>query len=142
MCTSKIMPDCKGKKVAVKTSPKLWASLKDKIHKGSKGGPSGKWSARKSQLLVAAYKKSGGKFKGSKSKCNSLTKWSKEDWNYIGGKGSNPKKHKGRYLPRAVREKLSPKQKALENRRKGSKRGQNVKYSPAVVKLMHKSKIL
>ena len=51
--------------------------------KGSKGGPSGKWSARKAQLLVAKYKKSGGKFKGKKSKCNSLAKWSREEWGYV-----------------------------------------------------------
>ena len=132
---------CKNK-VAVKKSPELWSKLKNKIQKGSKGGPSGKWSARKSQLLVAAYKKSGGKFKGKKSPCNSLTKWSKEDWNYVGGKGSDSKKHKGRYLPKAVRSRLSPAQKASENKRKGSKRGKHVPYSKGVVKLMHKEHIL
>ena len=75
-----------GSQIAVKSNPALWERVKNKVKRGSKGGPSGKWSARKAQLSVALYKKSGGRYKGSKSKCNSLSKWSREKWGYTGKK--------------------------------------------------------
>ena len=128
-----------GQKIAKKSNPKLWESVKRKILKCSKGGPSGKWSARKAQLSVAEYKKRGGKYIGKKSKHNSLRKWSKEDWGYV--KGSNPKKHRGRYLPKKVRQSLTARERKIENRRKGSKRGKWIPYSKSVSKKMKKYKI-
>ena len=126
-------------KVAKKSNPRLWESVKKKIKSGSKGGPSGKWSARKSQLAVAEYKKRGGKYIGKKSKCNSLSKWSREKWGYV--KGSNPKSRRGRYLPEKVRRMLTPKERKAENKRKGSKRGKGVSYSPSVNRKMRKAGI-
>lgn len=123
--------------IAIKSNPKLWEQVKDKVTASSKGGEPGKWSARKAQIAVKLYKEKGGTYRGSRSRSNSLTKWSKEDWNYIGGKGSDPKKHKGRYLPRAIRERLSPAQKRSENKRKGSKVGRHVSYGKPVRKLLH-----
>ena len=99
-------------KVAVKANPRLWESLKKKIKSGSKGGPKGKWSARKSQLLVKAYKSRGGKFKGKKSRNNSLSKWSREKWDYISKSGRKSKR--GRYLPEKVRKSLTPAEKRRE----------------------------
>jgi hypothetical protein len=128
-----------GSRISKKSNPKLWESVKKKVLKGSKGGPVGKWSARKAQLSVMEYKKRGGKYIGKKSKCNSLQKWGKEDWGYV--KGSNPKKHKGRYLPKKVRESLSKKERNIENKRKGSKRGKWIPYSKSVSKKMKKYKI-
>ena len=126
-------------KVAVKANPRLWESLKKKIQSGSKGGPKGKWSARKSQLLVKAYKSRGGKFKGKKSRNNSLSKWSREKWDYISKSGRKSKR--GRYLPEKVRKSLTPAEKRRENKKKGSKRGKNVSYSKSVNKKMKKYKI-
>ena len=126
-------------KVAKKSNPKLWESVKKKIIRGSKGGPSGKWSARKAQLSVAEYKRRGGKYIGKKSKSNSLSKWSREDWGYV--KGSNPKKRRGRYLPKKVRQSLTARERKIENRRKGSKRGKWIPYSKSVSKKMKKYKI-
>jgi len=128
---------CSSYKSAKRSDPKLWKRIVSQVKSSDKGGPSGKWSARKSQLAVKKYKQRGGKYSGKKSPCNALTKWSKEDWNYIGGKGSDPKKHKGRYLPRAIRERLSPAQKRSENKRKGSKVGRHVSYGKPVRKLLH-----
>ena len=128
-----------GSKTAVKSNPRLWESVKKKIKAGSKGGPKGKWSARKAQLSVAEYKKRGGKYKGKKSSCNSLSKWSREKWGYV--KGSNAKKHRGRYLPEKVRRMLTPKERRSENKRKGSKRGKWVKYSKSVNRKMKKAGI-
>jgi hypothetical protein len=122
-------------KTAIRTKPALWETVKAIVKKGEKGGPSGKWSARKSQLAVKMYKNRGGGYIGPKSKCNSLTKWSKEDWGYVGQPGSS------RYLPRKVRQSLTKREKQEENRRKGSKRGEWVPYSPSVYKKMKKMKI-
>lgn len=120
--------------VSKKANPKLWQTLKSRVLKGSKGGPANKWSARKAQLLVALYKKSGGKFIGKKSKSNSLAKWSREDWGYI----TKNKSRKGRYLPKVVREHLTSREKRIENRKKGSKRGKRISYSPSVSRKMRK----
>ena len=130
----------KKSKTATRSNPKLWESVKKSILKGSKGGPAGKWSARKAQLSVALYKKKGGRYIGKKSKDNSLAKWTREDWGYV--KGSDHKKHRGRYLPKIVRDNLTPRERRIENRRKGSKRGKWVKYSPSVTRKMRKYKIV
>jgi len=129
----------KGRKISIKLNPRLWESIKKKIKAGSKGGPKGSWSARKSQLLVKAYKSRGGKFKGKKSKDNSLSKWSREKWDYVSKSGRKSKR--GRYLPEKVRKSLTPSEKRRENKKKGSKRGKKVSYSKSVHKKMKKYKI-
>jgi len=45
------------------TKPALRERLFNKIKAGKKGGPAGKWSARKAQLLASEYKKAGGGYK-------------------------------------------------------------------------------
>jgi len=115
-------------KVAIKTNMKLWDSLKKQIQKKYPGN----WSARKSQQLVSLYKKKGGKFKGPRSKNNSLNKWTKENWRYIDSS-------KKRYLPDKVIKKLTSKEKKLENKLKGSKK--RASYSKSVSKKMKKLKI-
>tara|TARA_R100000900_G_scaffold142897_1_gene125141 strand:+ start:120 stop:326 length:207 start_codon:yes stop_codon:yes gene_type:complete len=45
------------------TKPALRKRLFNAIMAGSKGGPKGKWSARKAQLLATRYKKAGGGYK-------------------------------------------------------------------------------
>ena len=63
------------------TKPGLRESIKKRVMAGSKGGKPGQWSARKSQLLAAEYKKAGGGYKGGKgSKQKALTKWGREEW--------------------------------------------------------------
>lgn len=127
-----------------RTKPKLWERVKRTVIRGSKGGPSGKWSARKAQLAVKMYKSSGGGYRGKKSPRNSLTKWSREDWGYVSGgkpKSKTRKRPYGRYLPRKVRESLSAKERRSENRRKGSKSGKWVPYGKKVLSLMHKYKV-
>lgn len=126
--------------IAIKTNPRLWEEVKNKVIKGSKGGPPGKISARKMQIAVLEYKKRGGGYKGKKSPRNSLTKWSREKWNYISPQGRKSKR--GRYLPERVRKMLTSREKEMENKRKGSRRGEWVSYSPSVVKKMHKAGII
>jgi len=126
--------------IAIKTNPRLWEEVKKKVLKGSLGGPANRWSARKAQLAVLEYKRRGGGYKGKKSPRNSLIKWSREKWDYISPQGRKSKR--GRYLPERVRKMLTSREKEMENKRKGSRRGQWVSYSPSVVKKMHKAGII
>ena len=45
------------------TKPTMRKNLFNKIKAGSKGGKPGQWSARKAQMLAAAYKKAGGGYR-------------------------------------------------------------------------------
>ena len=122
--------------VAKRSNEALWSRVKSQVLSSSKGGPSGKWSARKAQLAVKLYKSRGGRYRGRKDSRNSLTKWSREKWDYISSRGRSS--HKGRYLPLVVRKHLSASTKRSENRRKGSRRGQWVPYGSRVRTLMRK----
>ena len=68
----------------------------------------------------------------------SLKRWSDQEWDYINPKDKDkPKSKRGRYLPKSVRESLTPYQKAQENRKKreASKRGkQTASYSKDVAR--------
>tara|TARA_R100000734_G_scaffold18873_1_gene16874 strand:+ start:433 stop:678 length:246 start_codon:yes stop_codon:yes gene_type:complete len=70
----------------------------------------------------------------------SLKKWTSQKWDYLSkGDKDKPKKKRGRYLPKSVRESLTPAQRAYENRkkRKASKAGkQRASYSKSVRKKM------
>ena len=120
------------------TKPKLRERIKNRILRGTSGGKAGQWSARKAQLLVQAYEKAGGGYKGGRSKSQaSLKKWGKEKWTTSDGKPSLRKGKDKRYLPKRVWDKLTPAQKAGANRTKaeGSKKGkQFVPNTPSVKK--------
>ena len=120
------------------TKPKLRERIKNRILRGTSGGKAGQWSARKAQLLVQAYEKAGGGYKGGRSKSQaSLKKWGKEKWTTSDGKPSLRKGRDKRYLPKRVWDKLTPAQKAGANRTKaeGSKKGkQFVPNTPTVKK--------
>jgi hypothetical protein len=115
---------------AQRTDPALWARVKAKWLASARGGVAGKWNARKAMLAVAEYKRRGGRYVGRRSPRNHLRKWQEEDWGYIDGDPS------GRYLPAAVRAKLTAREKATEKRRKRGKKGKWVPYSASVVKKM------
>lgn len=120
------------------TKPKLRERIKNRILRGTSGGKAGQWSARKAQLLVQAYEKAGGGYRGGRSKSQaSLKKWGKEKWTTSDGKPSLRKGRDKRYLPKRVWDKLTPAQKAGANRTKaeGSKKGkQFVPNTPTVKK--------
>jgi len=75
-----------------------------------------------------------------KASQKSLKKWTKQKWDYLSkGDKKKPKSKRGRYLPKSVRESLTPAQKAYENRKKraASKRGkQRASYSKSVRRKM------
>jgi hypothetical protein len=63
------------------TKPALRERIKNRVMKGTKGGKSGQWSARKAQLVASEYKKAGGGYKGGEGKKQkALKKWGKEEW--------------------------------------------------------------
>ena len=73
----------------------------------------------------------------------SLKTWTKQDWGYINPKDAKkPRAKRGRYLPKNVRESLTPYQKAQENKkkRKASKRGkQYASYSKKVARKVRRA---
>jgi hypothetical protein len=102
-------------KTAKRLDPELWEACKEAALK--KMG--GKFSARAMQHAVSLYKKHGGRYAGSKSPQNSLVKWTREEWGYVG----EPKR--SRYLPKKAREHLTAGEKAATSRakNKGTKQG-------------------
>lgn len=109
---------------AKRKNPKLWEKAKAQ----AKRKMGGKWSGRAAQLAVKYYKDLGGQYEGAKSKSNKLTKWTDQEWDYVGEKGQ------GRYLPKKARKSLSSGQKAAGSRakNKAAKKGKGrAKYTEA-----------
>lgn len=104
----------------IRKNEKLWKKIVAKVRAGSKGAKKGEWSARKAQLSVKLYKKSGGKYIGKKSPKNPLVKWTKQKWRTKSGKNSIlGKKATGeRYLPSKIIKKLTKKEYASTSRLK------------------------
>jgi|TARA_A100000172_G_scaffold80605_2_gene70637 hypothetical protein len=73
----------------------------------------------------------------------SLTKWTNQKWDYITkADKKKPKSKRGRYLPKSVRAKMTPSQKAASNRkkRKAGGVGSRAKYSKKVKKAVRRAK--
>lgn len=104
------------------TKPDLRERIKRRVMAGSKGGKPGQWSARKAQLLKAEYEKAGGGYTKKKTAAQkSLTKWTKEDWQY----SDKSQEGKGRYRPKKVWDKLTAAEKRSLNqsKKRGTKKG-------------------
>jgi hypothetical protein len=115
---------------AIKTNPKLWDKIVSEVKRGTKGGKSGEWSARKAQLSVKLYKEQGGGYKGKKSPSNSLVKWTKQDWTTKSGEPSL--KTGERYLPKKAIKSLSAKEYSATTtaKRKSLKEGEQFSKQP------------
>jgi len=99
-----------------RTKPKLWKKIKKKVMAEEKGGPAGKWSARKAQLAVKQYKQQGGDYIDNISKKhNDLSVWTDQEWGYY---NSYWKKKGGRYLPKKLWKSLTPRQIKITNQNK------------------------
>ena len=73
----------------------------------------------------------------------SLTKWTKQKWDYISkADKKKPKSKRGRYLPASVRARMTPSQTAASNRkkRKAGGVGSRAKYSKKVRKAVRRAK--
>ena len=127
--------------MTTRTNNPKWKRIVASVKAGSKGGPAGKWSARKAQLAVQRYKKSGGGYKGKKTGKEGLSKWTKQKWRTGGGaKGKTSKESGGRYLPDKAWKSLSRGEKAAVNRskKKGGGVGKTVKISKRISKKVAK----
>ena len=122
---------------ATKSKPELWKRIVANVKAGSKGGNANEWSARKAQLAVALYKKSGGGYRGKKSSSNSLSKWTKQNWTTSSGKPSGGKR---RYLPEKAWKALSPSQRNATNRAKAQGNSQGKQFVPQPKKIAQKVK--
>ncbi len=118
---------------AVKTDPKLWDKVKEKVTEGDKGGKPGQWSARKAQMAVHDYKAAGGGYEGPKTEDNHLAQWTHEEWGTKSGKESLETGE--RYLPKAAREKLSDAdyKRTSDAKKADMKRGRQHSKQPAEV---------
>jgi hypothetical protein len=119
---------------AKKRDPEKWARAKAR----AKAKMGGKHSARAMQLAVKYYKDAGGRYSGKKSSSNKLKKWSDQKWDYVSkGDKKKPKSKRGRYLPKSVRESLSPAEKASTNRKKrvaNARSRRKAKYSKSIAR--------
>ena len=127
------------------TEPQLREKLKEKIKMSDKGGKSGQWSARKSQLLTKEYEKQGGdyKHKGHKTPTQKkLSQWTEENWQTADNSVAIKRKETVRYLPREIWEKLSEEEKTKTNAIKitGTKQGkQMIKNSHEVREMLKRT---
>jgi hypothetical protein len=83
----------------------------------------GKFSARAMQLATRLYQARGGGYVGrrpSLPSANSLRRWTAEQWDYAGRRGES------RYLPAAVRARLTPSERRRTN---AAKRGASSQWS-------------
>ena len=128
------------------TKPGMRKQQFQRIKAGSKGGPAGVWSARKAQMLAKSYKAAGGGYKeeggkvmpkyksgGKAESQRSLDQWTGEDWDNVSGKKGD------RYLPKKVRDTMTPGQKSAENKKKrqATKSGRvKAQYSDSLKKSM------
>lgn len=120
-------------KTANRDNPELWEYCKTEAVQKM-----GKFSARAMQYAVKLYKERGGGYIGTKSKQNSLVKWTKEDWGYTG------KPKQSRYLPKKAREHLTVGEKIATDRakNKGTKQGKQwVKQPEKIAKKTSKYRI-
>ncbi|WZO98760.1 DUF6321 domain-containing protein [Isosphaeraceae bacterium EP7] len=106
------------------TDPGLRERLKAQIMAGDKGGKPDQWSARKSQLLAAEYKKAGGGYtRGKAMKTESqehLDHWTDQDWTTADGKPAERDGETARYLPEAAWDELTPAQKQATDSKKNA----------------------
>lgn len=103
------------------TDPALRVELKEKVKAESKGGKSGQWSARKSQLLTKEYEDQGGgyKHKGQLTHAQKdLKKWTEQEWQTADDTKVQKDDKTSRYLPKKVWNNLSAKEREETNRLK------------------------
>jgi hypothetical protein len=122
---------------ATKTNPGLWKRIVANVKAGTKGGDAGEWSARKAQLAVGLYKKSGGRYSGAKSANNALAKWTKQKWMTSSGKPSDGKR---RYLPKKAWSSLSESEKQQTNQAKAQGNQQGKQFVSQPKKIAQKVK--
>ena len=106
------------------TEPTLRKRLKEQVQAGDKGGKPGQWSARKAQLLVREYEKTGGGYVDDGHRTpqqQHLQSWGEQDWGTKGGTRARGREGTSRYLPEVAWKLLSKAERdATEGKKKNS----------------------
>lgn len=127
------------------TDPALRERLKARIMRSTKGGGAGQWSARKSQLLAAEYKKHGGGYRGGKGAAQkNLDSWTQEKWQTKSGAArARHGKTTERYLPKKAWSQLSPGQRKATDakKRKASRKGKQFVANTEAAKRARRSAV-
>ncbi|MGJ3253769.1 MAG: Rho termination factor N-terminal domain-containing protein [Elainellaceae cyanobacterium] len=124
------------------TKPDLRRQIKEEIKQSDKGGKSGQWSARKSQLLVQEYERQGGGYRQDEKDdaAQSLEEWTAQNWQTKEGDGrARQDGITKRYLPEAVWDELSEaeQREAERTKQRGDRAGeQYVEWTPAIQRAM------
>lgn len=118
------------------TDPELRARLKEEIKAGDRGGRPGRWSARKSQLLVSEYEAAGGGYRheGERTAAQRhLEQWTDQDWHTADGTADARVDDDStrRYLPDAAWQLLSAEEQRATDRKKRSGSEQHVANTDA-----------
>ena len=128
------------------TDPELRARLKDEIKAGDRGGRPGRWSARKSQLLVAGYEQQGGGYRHPGERTESqehLHRWTEQDWHTADGSAdAREGEETARYLPDAAWQLLSPAERRATDERKRSGDAQHVANTEAAQEARRAAELL
>ena len=116
----------RSRKIATKTNPKLWERAKREACRKARLC---KHSARKMQWATRYYKSRGGRYKGTRSRSNSLRRWGKQKWRTSSGK---PSRGRLRYLPSKAWRRLTPAERRRTNRSKsrGYRKGKQYVRQP------------
>ncbi len=107
------------------TEPELRERLKEEIKASDRGGAPGRWSARKSQLLVREYEQAGGGYRDSGRRTEAqqhLQEWGAQDWHTESGDAqARGEDGVARYLPDVAWKLLSKAEReATDDRKRGS----------------------
>lgn len=122
------------------THPELREQLKERIKASDRGGASGQWSARKSQLLTQEYERGGGGYRHP-GKLNrdqrDLRRWTEQEWQTESGdtRARGPE-GTDRYLPRQAWEELGPRERreARRTKHRDDARGRQYSSNPPAAK--------
>lgn len=118
----------RSRKSATRTNEALWQRIVSRVKAEEVGGTrAGQWSARKAQIAVKRYKDAGGKYKGSKSPSNSLTRWSQQRWRTKSGRPSHITGE--RYLPAKAIDALTDAEYRSASRKKRADTRRGIQYS-------------
>lgn len=127
------------------TDPALRARLKDELQAGDKGGRAGQWSARKSQLLVQAYERAGGRYTTQErgESQQHLEQWGEQDWQTASGDAdARHGSRTSRYLPEVAWKLLTADEREATEARKAGAGEQFVENTDAALEARKAAELL
>ncbi len=128
------------------TEPELRERLKEEIKASDRGGRAGRWTARKSQLLVKEYEKAGGGYKHPEERTASqrhLREWGEQEWQTKEGDvDARGEDGTSRYLPEVAWKLLSKAEREATDQRKTAGDEQRVENTRAAQEARRAAELL